>query len=507
MRLVKTILTPVLLLAAAEGPAAQLQASNAQEWMQGYTLPDQAESDDILGNALATGDFDGDGRLDLAIGVRSEDVFAKTGAGIVHVVYGGESGLDATRAQTLRQGSAGLLDTSETGDTFGHCLASGDFDGDGADDLAIGVPYEELSASTNAGAVHVVYGVLGVGLGTRDHLLYEGQFSGTDVSQTNDRFGRSLAVGDFDGNGLDDLAVGAPLESVAGFSGAGLVIVYRSLGSLGLAFPSCRVLTQDMIAYGQIETGDSFGTALASGDFDGDGEDDLALATPYQDQAGVLNSGIVQVVYGAPGGLDPKLYQVFTQRDFGEVDESNDWFGLALAAGDFNGNQVDDLVIGVPYEDVGSITWAGMVHTLYGYAASGLDPGGSLTQDTGTMQDSAEANDRFGYSFAAGDFTGEGYVDLAIGVPGESLRSGVDEGAVSVVHGSLFGLHTSGNQFWHQESSGITSYPEIGDQFGYSLAAGDFDSSRVADLAIGVATEDGGTGQTDCGIVHSLYGQ
>ncbi len=102
------------------------------------------------------------------------------------------------------------------------------------------------------------------------------------------------------------------------------------------------------------------------------------------------------------------------------------------------------------------------MHTLYGYASTGLDPGGSLPRDTSTMQDFAEPNDEFASALAAGDFDGDGYVDLAIGVPGESVRSAADEGAVSVVHGSLFGLHTSGNQFWHQDVGGIPSYPEAG---------------------------------------------
>jgi hypothetical protein len=118
------------------------------------------------------------------------------------------------------------------------------------------------------------------------------------------------------------------------------------------------------------------------------------------------------------------------------------------------------------------------------------------------MADSNEPSDRFGLALVAGDFDADGFLDLAIGVPGESNASG----AVSVVNGSLFGLHPFGNQWWTQDSPGLTSYPEAGDFFGGGLTAGDFDGNGAADLTISVESEDGGPNQTNCGIAHTLYG-
>ena len=121
-----------------------------------------AETFDAFGSALAAGDFDGDGWDDLAIGVPQEDVTVGgyiSNAGIVQVLYGGPSGLSTAGLQAWCQGGCdGLLDTAEEGDQFGYALAAGDFNADGRDDLAVGVPGEDVGAVTDAGAVNVIYG-------------------------------------------------------------------------------------------------------------------------------------------------------------------------------------------------------------------------------------------------------------------------------------------------------------------------------------------------------------
>jgi hypothetical protein len=250
------------------------------------------------------------------------------------------------------------------------------------------------------------------------------------------------------------------------------------------------------------EPSDLFGWAMAAGDFNGDDRDDLALGTPWEDVSSVKDAGLLTVVYGSPWGLDPGVYQTFNQQTLGEVFEADDELGYELVSGDFNGDRVDDLAVSAPYESLRRVSRCGILHTLYGKAAVGLDPGGSLNQDTQSMADSNEPSDRFGLALVAGDFDADGFLDLAIGVPGESNASG----AVSVVNGSLFGLHPFGNQWWTQDSPGLTSYPEAGDFFGGGLTAGDFDGNGAADLTISVESEDGGPNQTNCGIAHTLYG-
>jgi hypothetical protein len=506
MRISGAIVVLGLLLGGAARVGAQLQSSNAQDWMQGDTLPDLAEDNDWLASGvshpIATGDFNADGYLDLAISVVGENLGLVPDAGLVHVLYGGTSGLDAATVQTLSQGVGGLLERAEPNDKFGSALASGDFDADGADDLAIGVPGEKLSVASQ-GAVQIVYGQAGAGLGTRDALLYQGQFPNTDQAGNADYFGRALEVGDFNGDGVDDLAAAAPFDDIQGVSNAGLVVVCLACAQDGLGNPVCQVLTQDQIPGGVNEQDDYFGWTMAAGDFDADGRDDLALGTPLEDVGSVKDAGLLTVVYGSPGGLDPGRYQTFDQQSLRQAIEADDWFGMELAAADFNSNGVDDLAVSAPNESLGAVSNCGIVHTLHGVAQAGLSPGGSVTQDTPLMLDSNEKADRFGWGLAASDFDGDGFPDLAIGVPGE----GAESGAVSVVKGSLYGLDPVGNQWWTQNSPGIVSYPEAGDWFGAHLTTGDFDGNGAGDLTVAVPYESGGANQYECGIAHTLYGQ
>src|SRR6185436_19448383 len=138
-----------------------------QFWTQDSTnVNDVAEQGDAFGSFLSTGDFNGDGNDDLAVGVIGEDVGSMKDAGAVQVLYGSSIGLSATSPiayQFWTQDSTNVTDAAEAGDFFGHSLSSGDFNGDGKDDLAIGVPREDAGRKPSAlvedaGAVHVLYG-------------------------------------------------------------------------------------------------------------------------------------------------------------------------------------------------------------------------------------------------------------------------------------------------------------------------------------------------------------
>jgi len=456
------------------GASGGLNAASDQIWDQDSTgVVDLCETSDIFGTALAVGDFDGDGCADVAIGVPYEDVDAANNAGAVHVIYGASGGLTDVGDQLWHQ-NAGLEDTAEDSDWFGLALAAGDFNGDGYDDLAVGVPGEDVGALASAGCVNVIYGSAGGLTATGDQLWHQDSTGMSGAAEALDQFGYSLAAADFDRDGRDDLAVGVVHEGVEAVVRAGAVnVIYGSAG--GLTATGDWWFNQDTSGMLDVcETDDVFGWALAVGDFDHDGYADLAVGVPGEDYGGKPDVGAVNVVFGSSGGLTATGDQLWHQDVSGMQNgaEDGDLFGRVLTAGDFDGDGYDDLAVGIPYEDNGPTADTGAVHVIYG-AGGGLAVAGNwwFLQNTAGMLDSAEQYDYFGRALAAGNFNGDRYTDLAIGVPYEDVTTIGDAGAVQVVYGSASGLTATGNQFWHQDVSGIEGACETSDLFGYALAS------------------------------------
>jgi len=487
---------------------AQLSASGNQLWNQGSSgLLGQAETRDLFGGAVATGDFNGDGYDDLAVGVIGEDIGAIENTGVVQILYGGTSGLSGVSDQIWDQDSPGLLGVAEPGDGFGFAVVAGDFDDDGYDDLAIGIGAEDIGAIAMAGAVQILYGSASGLSANGNQLWFQDSPGMEDQSEAYDQFGLSLAAGDFSNDGYDDLAVGILNEDIGTIVDAGAVQILYG-GASGLSTTGNQLWHQDSPGLlGMAEANDRFGRAVAAGDFDDDGYDDLAIGVEGEDSA----AGGVQILYSSASGLSANGNQWWAQDSPGVLGaaESEDRFGWALAVGDFDGDLFDDLAIGIPDEDIGAIVDAGAVQTFYG-SASGLSATGNQLwfQDSPGVLDAAEENNYFGRSLASGEFNGDGYSDLAIAVPGEDFGSPLDvpfAGVVQILPGRASGLSATGNQLWAQDSPGILGVGEEGDFFGSSLAAGDFSNDGFDDLAIGIPNEDIGA-IVDAGAVQILAG-
>jgi hypothetical protein len=361
-----------------------------------------AQARDRFGAALAAGDFDNDGFIDLAIGVPVDNLEAVNRAGTVHILFGSAAGLTAANNQRFSQDTPDIKDVAEIGDLFGVALAAGDFDNDGFTDLAIGAKNEDLVGGSRAGVVHILYGSA-AGLTVTDNQRFSQDAPDIKgVSRFRDSFGRALAAGDFDNDGFADLAIGVPGDKVGDDNGAGAVhILYGS--AAGLTAANNQRFSQDSPDIKDVaETNNSFGAALATGDFNNDGFTDLAIGAPFEDVGVITDAGVVHILFGSAAGLTAANNQRFFQDtpDIRDVGETGDRFGTALTAGDFNNDGFTDLAIDVPFEDVGSITDAGAVHILYGSAA-GLTAANNqrFTQDTTDIKDVAETDDRFGGGF------------------------------------------------------------------------------------------------------------
>jgi FG-GAP repeat protein len=331
-------------------------------------------------------------------------------------------------------------------------------------------------------------------------------------ADVDDEFGHAISAGDIDGDGYDDLAIGAWGDTVNAKAKAGRVFVLFG-SATGLTTTTVQAIDQESNGIGgNADIDDEFGRALAAGDLNGDGKDDLAVGAPRDNPGNVNNAGSVTVLFGSGSGLVTTTSRFYQQGSGGLPDtlEKDDTFGAAVAIGDLDGDTRGDLIVGAPSEDLANPTRvdAGIVHVLYGDASGAVGTRNTtVTGDTGSLPEDAQAGDRFGCFSSVGDFNGDGRIDVEIGADGRTVDGIATAGAVYVLFSGASGLSTTGSQLWHENSAGVPDAAESLDNFGDSTAAGDFDHDGYTDLAVSDDKEDlTGVAGTDQGAVYVFRG-
>ncbi|HEY2794481.1 MAG TPA: FG-GAP-like repeat-containing protein [Micromonosporaceae bacterium] len=348
------------------------------------------------------------------------------------------------------------------------------------------------------GSVVVIYGSAhGLDLSTAK-IFTESQF----LPAGNPDFGSSLAAGDFNGDGLGDLAIGAEGADVGG----GVAILYGT--STGLTLTKKQFFTQDSAGVpGTGESFDGFGTSLAAADFNGDGKADLAVGVPFESIGDIDFAGDVVVLLGSKTGLTGTGSTSWSQSTSGVpgTAEQDDEFGLTLAAGDLTGDGKADLVIGDQHEAVGAADDGGSVTVLHG-ASGGLTATGAQawSEATSGVPGTEQSGGEFGEWVTVGDLNGDGHADIAIGT-NNAVGSVVQGGSVVMLRGSSSGMSTTGAQYWDQNTAGISGSAETEDFFGMYVQAVNIVSTKYSGLVIGVPGEDTAT-FTDNGAIEVMRG-
>ncbi|MCD7444654.1 VCBS repeat-containing protein [Streptomyces lincolnensis] len=408
---------------------------------------------------VAHDDFNGDGFPDVVMAAPAGSVGGKTGAGFVSVLYGSSKGVDTAKRVVLSQSSAGVPGSPEAHDAFGAAVTSADLDGDGYADLAVGAPGEDIDGAVDAGSVTVLWGSARGLTGTSSWL--ENNTLGAPVAR--EAYGTGLAAADVDGDGRPELAHVTAVDAV-------YVHDFSESRTPGSPEQSHGVPTENGFRP----------NGLTGADYDKDGYADLVVTGTAPNLE--LVEGHAVLLRGSADGL--------------AVDGSagGGWTGVS---GDINKDGYPDLVLGAP-RTLEHGEWdlsAGAVLVHYGSPDGPFaKPAQVFLQGQGGIPGSSEVGDDFGADLSLGDVNGDGYLDLAIGSPGESIGELQDAGAVWLLRGSAQGLRSAGVQNFNQNTADVPGASEEMDRFGAQVRLVDADRDGHAELVTTAPYENDAAG-------------
>lgn len=402
---------------------------------------------DNSGFVSNAGDVNGDGFDDIIIGAPNTDLDGRSNVGETYVIFGSSAGFEPSLDFSTLNGTNGfVLKGIDENDIAGFPVGSaGDFNGDGIDDLILGSIEEDPDGLPGLGQIYIVYG-------SRDGFapaIELADLDGTEGFTLNgieagDLTGFSLgSAGDFNGDGFDDVIIGAFEASPGGRSSAGeSYLVFGNDDNFDSALELADLNGTNGFVLNGIEEFDRSGFSVSgAGDINGDGFDDVVISADDSSTDGNDFAGVTYVLFGRDGDFSPSLELDSLDGTNGFVlkgIDENDFSGrVASGVGDINRDGFDDILIGAaqaaPDERIG----AGENYLIFGRGQ--FEPEIALSEldgSNGFVFNGINPGDFAGVDVSgAGDFNGDGTDDLIIGAPGASPNGNLTAGQAFVVYG------------------------------------------------------------------------
>jgi Ca2+-binding RTX toxin-like protein len=369
-----------LIYGKADGFAANFSLS-ALDGSNGFVLNGGAQNDFSGVAVSAAGDINGDGYADIIVGADGADPGGRQNAGSAYVVFGHAGPSAAAIDLTKLSGSEGFQLNGKL--AFDHAgwdvSAAGDVNGDGFDDFMVGAPVAGTSGSYT-GDTYIVFG----GNSGFPSSLELGSLNGTNgfrIRGTGSYDWTGLAVsaaGDVNGDGFDDVVIGAPYADVNGNLSGSAFVVFGHGGSFSSTIDLATLNgTNGFRVDGELFNDYTGFSVSSAGDVNGDGFDDVIVGAVY---TGNVYQGGAYVIFGKSGGFAPSFNLGSVDAKTGFLIEGTagrDGLGFSVSkAGDLNNDGFDDLLVGSPFTDVNIVNGGntGSVRVVYGQDFLGLNP-------------------------------------------------------------------------------------------------------------------------------------